>query len=75
MVVNARVRLYEVLGGCRGAIRPRKTAPRGRKPALSVLNPKFAALRSTCVANFGFKRTLENYDSSVVLVRQSASRT
>jgi hypothetical protein len=37
----------------------------------SVPNPKFAYRRSVhCWANFGFERTLEDYDSSVVLVQK-----
>src|ERR1700726_2689969 len=36
----------------------------------SVPNPKFAISAATTGANFGFERTLEKYDSSVVLVQK-----
>ncbi len=35
----------------------------------SVPNPKFAPLAAPTFANFGFERTLEIYDFSVVLVQ------
>ena len=37
--------------------------------------PKFAAFAAAPFANFGFERTLEIYDSSVVLVRKFSPRT
>jgi hypothetical protein len=36
----------------------------------SVPNPKFAVSAATTGANFGFEGTLENYDSSVILVQK-----
>ena len=38
--------------------------------AASVSNPKFVTFAAGAFANFGFERTLEAYDSSVVLVRK-----
>ena len=39
-------------------------------PCASVPNPKFAISAATTEANFGFERTLEIYDFSVVLVQK-----
>src|SRR6516165_3351327 len=56
----------------RGAGRPRQGFCPGNA---SVPNPKFASFSAGAFANFGFERTLETYDSSVVLVRKFSWRT
>ncbi len=35
-------------------------------------NPKFAISAATMGANFGFEKTLEDYDSSVILIQKSS---
>jgi hypothetical protein len=51
-------------------IRAKSAVSKNPERGTSVPNPKFATIAAAPVANFGFERTLETYDSSVVLVQE-----